>query len=103
MIERANNASTADNDPEFFPHTRIRNMETTRKFPRTLREAFQRDDAQSAIGITGPVVIPTKSGFMARALARMDAMTDDQLRSYVARFMLALIVAEIAFVVWMVL
>lgn len=74
---------------------------TTRRFPRTLREAFPHENSTSAIGISGPVEIPTRRSLLDRFADRMDALDDQTLRRYVARFMLALIVAEIAFVVWL--
>jgi hypothetical protein len=44
---------------------------TTRRFPRTLREAFP--DKTDAIGITGPVVIKTRPPLWVRLLRRWDA------------------------------
>ena len=43
-------------------HTRegLHRVDTTRSFPRTLREAFPSDFPTSAIGIDGPVITPTR-------------------------------------------
>lgn len=45
---------------------------TTRRFPRTLREAFPAMDKADAIGINGPVVIKTKRPIIVRAICRCD-------------------------------
>lgn len=44
---------------------------TTRCYPRTLREAFPIDDRPSAIGISGPVVIRTRTPGWLRLLRRV--------------------------------
>lgn len=44
--------------------------DTTRRFPRSLREAFK-DWGESAIGITGPVVIPLRPPWWVRVLRRL--------------------------------
>lgn len=44
--------------------------DTTRTFPRSLREAF-REWGETAIGVTGPVVIPTRPPWWARVLRRL--------------------------------
>lgn len=46
-------------------------IETTRRFPRTLREVLPAQE--SAIGITGPVVIPTRPPLWVRVLRAADA------------------------------
>lgn len=43
-------------------------IDTTRRYPRSLREAFPIDDSQSAIGISGPVVIRTRMPFWRRVV-----------------------------------
>lgn len=48
-------------------------IDTTRRYPRSLREAFPADDAQSAIGISGPAVIRTRTPWwvrLVRAISR---------------------------------
>lgn len=44
---------------------------TTRKFPRSLREAFPHLTGETAIGISGPVVIPLRPPWWARVARRM--------------------------------
>ena len=53
-------------------HQRNGIVDTTRGYPRTIREAFHSRD-ESAIGITGPVVIPTRPPLWVRLLRRWDA------------------------------
>lgn len=46
---------------------------TTRRHPRTLREAFPGLYRESAIGIAGPAVIPTRAPWWVRLLRWADA------------------------------
>jgi hypothetical protein len=51
-----------------LPERRVNVIDTTRRYPRSLREAFPIDDRQSAIGINGPVVIRTRMPLWLRAV-----------------------------------
>ena len=53
---------------------------TTRKFPRTLREAFP--SRESAIGIAGPVIVPTRTfrGSIAERVRKAREWLADQKR-----------------------
>ncbi len=48
-------------------------VDTTRRHPRTVREAFPGLYRESAIGITGPAVIRLRAPWWVRVLRRLDA------------------------------
>lgn len=45
--------------------------DTTRCYRRSLRDAFPFDSNESALGIAGPVVIPTRPSLLVRLLRRI--------------------------------
>lgn len=48
-------------------------IDTTRRYARTLREAFPMDDNASALGIAGPVVIRLRTPWPVRVLRAIRA------------------------------
>ena len=80
---RAHHVDT-DAEPWHLPHMGNRANDeapavintTTRRFPRLLAEAFPHIGATSAIGVDGPVVIPTRTwrGALAAALRDVAAI-----------------------------
>ena len=76
-------------------------INTTRKFPRTLREAFPQDHDPNALGISGPP-IPTHRGRFARIGDWLDDLTDDQARRLSAGMIVAsaLLTLAVFFTIW---